>query len=89
MPSLRNIALTAPYMHDGRFRTLDEVLRFYSEGIKRSVTIDSKMEYAHQGGVHLSAGDRSKVIAFLKTLTDSAFIIDPAFSNPFKGKTVR
>lgn len=82
IPSLRNTALTAPYMHDGRFGTLEEVLRFYSEGVRRSVTIDSKMEYAHQGGVRLSVDDQQKVIAFLRTMTDSAFIADPAFGNP-------
>jgi cytochrome c peroxidase len=84
VPSLRNIALTPPYMHDGRFSTLSEVLRFYSEGVKNSATIDSKMEFVHQGGVRLSASEQSKVIAFLKTLTDSAFIKNPAFGDPFK-----
>ena len=84
VPSLRNVALTAPYMHDGRFKSLEEVLHFYSEGLKQSATIDSKMEYAHQGGVHLSTDDQRKVIAFLRTLTDSAFIKAPAFSNPIR-----
>ena len=89
IPSLRNIALTAPYMHDGRFRSLEEVLHFYSEGVRQNATIDAKMEYAHQGGVHLSAYDQHKVIAFLKTLTDSAFIKDPAFGNPFGRKSIQ
>jgi cytochrome c peroxidase len=80
---LRNIALTAPYMHDGRFRTLEQVLDFYSQGLHRSPTVDSKMGFLQQGGVHLSASDKRKVIAFLNTLTDSVFIRDKAFSNPF------
>lgn len=83
IPSLRNAALTAPYMHDGRFATLEEVLDFYSEGVKPSANIDSKMEFAHQNGAHLSAEEKRKMMAFLLTLTDSAFVSDPAFSNPF------
>lgn len=83
IPSLRNVALTAPYMHDGRFKTLEEVLAFYSEGVSLSVNIDSKMGLAHRKGVRLTNDEKRKVIAFLHTLTDSAFITDPAFSNPF------
>lgn len=82
-PSLRNIALTAPYMHDGRFQTLEEVVDFYSEGVSSSINIDSKMQYAHKGGVHLSSEDKKAVIAFLKTLTDSVFISNSKFSDPF------
>lgn len=83
IPSLRNIALTAPYMHDGRFKTLEEVLDFYSEGVKRCVNIDSKMEFAHIGGAHLTSEEKKNIITFLKTLTDSVFISNPEFSNPF------
>jgi cytochrome c peroxidase len=84
VPSLRNLAFTAPYMHDGRFKTLEEVINFYSEGVKPCANIDSKMEYAHQGGVKLSAEDKKKIIAFLLTLSDSSFISNPEFSNPFE-----
>ncbi len=83
IPSLRNIVLTSPYMHDGRFITLEEVINFYSEGVNQCANLDSKMQYAHQKGVKLSALQKKHVIAFLNTLTDSAFITDPAFSNPF------
>ena len=86
VPSLRNLAFTSPYMHDGRFKTLEEVINFYSEGVKPCANIDSKMEYAHQGGVKLTAEDKKKVIAFLMTLSDSAFISDKQFSNPFTDK---
>lgn len=84
IPSLRNIALTAPYMHDGRFKTLAAVLDFYSEGVNQCANIDSKMEFVHQKGAHLSKEEKHKIIAFLYTLTDSSFITDTRFSNPFK-----
>ena len=83
IPSLRNIALTAPYMHDGRFRTLEDVLDFYSEGVNVCANIDSKMGLAHRKGVRLASDEKRKIIRFLHTLTDSAFITDPAFSDPF------
>lgn len=83
IPSLRNLLLTAPYMHDGRFETLEEVLDFYSEGVQPSFNIDSKMGLAHQGGVQLTKIEKAQIIAFLHTLTDSTFIQNPKFSNPF------
>lgn len=82
IPSLRNVALTAPYMHDGRFKTLEEVIDFYSEGVKTNATIDSKMGSHPRGGVHLTAEEKKKLIAFLNTLTDKAFVSDPKFANP-------
>ncbi len=83
IPSLRNVAITAPYMHDGRFATLEEVLDFYSEGVNLSTNIDSKMGLAHKGGVQLTESEKSSIVAFLKTLTDSTFISNPEFANPF------
>lgn len=83
IPSLRNVAVTAPYMHDGRFQTLEAVLDFYSEGVHTSANIDSKMGLAHRGGVHLTPVEKRQVLAFLFTLTDSTFLTDPAFGNPF------
>ncbi len=59
IPSLRNVAVTAPYMHDGRFATLEEVLDFYSEGVHLSANIDSKMGLAHRGGVHLTGEEKA------------------------------
>jgi cytochrome c peroxidase len=84
IPSMRNLAFTAPYMHDGRFKTLEEVLDFYSEHVQQSANLDSKMEFVNRGGAHLTADEKKKIIAFLLTLSDSSFISDPAFSNPFK-----
>lgn len=83
IPSLRNIALTAPYMHDGRFKTLKEVLDFYSEGVHPAANVDAKMAMAHSGGVHLTEDEKYFIISFLSTLTDSVFIKEPAYSNPF------
>lgn len=82
-PTLRNIALTGPYMHDGRYATLEEVIDFYSEGLHESETIDPLMKQAHKGGVQLTAKEKSDLIAFLKCLTDSAFISNPALDSPF------
>lgn len=84
MPSLRNIAITAPYMHDGRFNTLEEVLDFYSNGVHVSANLDPGMAYAHSRGVHLTRSEKDKILAFLHTLTDSVFISDPAFADPFR-----
>jgi cytochrome c peroxidase len=86
IPTLRNLVLTAPYMHDGRFKTLEEVLDFYSEGVKQSPNIDSRMEFVHQHGAHLSPEEKKDIIVFLKTMTDSSLISDPAFSDPFGKK---
>ena len=87
IPSLRNIALTAPYMHDGRFENLAEVLDHYNEHIKSSPTLDPQIPAASNdlNGTSLGLTDQEKedIIAFLKTLTDDAFITNPAHSNPF------
>ena len=84
-PTLRNIALTAPYMHDGRFETLEEVLDHYSEGIKSSPNLDFIIQ-ADFGipGKQLTQTEKEAIIAFLHTLTDTTFINNPAFSNPFE-----
>lgn len=87
-PSLRNIALTAPYMHDGRFETLERVIDHYSHGVHphENVAIafpegaDSKLKTS---GFHLTDSQKAALVAFLKTLTDEKFISDPRFSDPF------
>jgi cytochrome c peroxidase len=81
--SLRNIELTAPYMHDGRFETLEEVLDHYDHDIKISPTVDPALEYSTQTGLMLSAEDMQDIIAFLKTLTDDKLIADERYSDPF------
>lgn len=79
VPTLRNIALTAPYMHDGRFATLDEVIEHYSTGIHQSPTIDPLIEFASQGGVQLDTEQRQLLKTFLMTLTDQQFVTNPDF----------
>lgn len=80
-PSLRNLAFTAPYMHDGRFNTLDEVINHYSEGLQNSPTIDPLMKKVVEGGVQLSALEKSDLKAFLLSLSDHEFIANPDFQN--------
>ncbi|WOD44761.1 cytochrome-c peroxidase [Hwangdonia lutea] len=80
-PSLRNLAFTAPYMHDGRFATLDDVINHYSEGLQNSPTIDPLMKKVAQGGVQLSAQDKADLKAFLLALSDDEFISNPNFLN--------
>ena len=82
-PTLRNIMLTAPYMNDGRYATIEEVIDFYSEGVVWSPTVDPLMKKVHQGGVHLLQEDKDNLIAFLKTLTDTSYLHNPELSNPF------
>ncbi len=78
-PSLRNLEFTAPYMHDGRFATLDEVINHYSEGLKNSSTIDPLMKKVTQGGVGLSELEKADLKAFLLSLSDHEFIDNPKF----------
>src|SRR5690606_11100327 len=82
VPTLRNIACSATYMHDGRFATLDEVIDHYSSGIIQSETIDPMIEFAHMGGVQLDDQEKQLLKAFLLCLSDENFIQDPRFSNP-------
>lgn len=82
VPTLRNVALTAPYMHDGRFSTLEEVVNHYSSGITISPTIDPLIEFASQGGVQLSDLEKGYLIDFLNTMTDYQFINNPEYKDP-------
>lgn len=82
-PTLRNIELTGPYMHDGRYATLEEVVDFYSEGLHASPTADPLMKALPQGGKQLTVQEKSDLIAFLKTLTDTSYIANPALATPF------
>ncbi len=81
-PSLRNLAYTAPYMHDGRFATLDEVINHYSEGLVFSSTIDPLMKTVAQGGVMLSDADKAALKAFLLSLSDPSLATNTAYQNP-------
>jgi cytochrome c peroxidase len=73
VPSLRNVAVTAPYMNDGRLPTLAAVIEHYATGVVRSATLDPNLAKHPDGGVPLSAADKQALVAFLKTLTDRQF----------------
>lgn len=90
VPSLRNIAVTAPYMHDGRFVTLEQVLDHYNHGIKPSATLSPLIVEASNSedpnadiSLSLSEAEQRAIIAFLHTLTDEKFLTNPDHANPF------
>ena len=83
-PTLRNIELTAPYMHDGRFQTLEEVLEHYNQGLHWSPTIDPLMKKIDQGGLLLEPEELQDLLNFLKSFTDESFTTNPEYSNPFE-----
>jgi cytochrome c peroxidase len=85
VPTLRNIELTAPYMHDGRFATLEDVVDHYDQGGVSSSTVDPLMKHvagSANPGLNLTAQDKLDLIAFLRTLTDPDFINNAAYSHP-------
>jgi len=85
VPSLRNIAVRAPYMHDGRFATLREVIDFYDNGVQPHPNLDARLQ--GPGGVplrlNLTPAEKDALEAFLRTLTDDALLTDVKFSDPF------
>jgi cytochrome c peroxidase len=83
-PSLLNIEVSAPYMHDGRFKTLDEVIDHYSDNVNfNSPNLHPLMDH---GGIHLNLTTQQKadLKAYLMSMTDTKFLTNPAYSNPFK-----
>ncbi len=82
-PSLRNIAVTAPYMHDGRFATLREVLEHYNTGVKDSPTADPLLQYNLNPGLGLDDQDIDDLLAFLNTLTDDVYLNNAEYADPF------
>ncbi len=80
-PTLRNIALTAPYMHDGRFKTLEEVVEFYDHGFYRNRNLDVNMMMLPKN--RMSSLQKMQLVAFLKTLSDTSFTKDVRYSSPF------
>lgn len=87
-PNLRNVARTAPYMHDGRFNTLEEVLEHYSHGIQDHPQLDARLrdENGSPMRMNISTQEKQAIIAFLNTTTDYAMLSDEKYSNPFKTK---
>ncbi|KAA5536514.1 c-type cytochrome [Taibaiella lutea] len=82
VPSLRNVAITAPYMHDGRFKTLEQVVGHYNL-VRNSSTLDPSFQQQLPNGLQLSPQDRAALVAFLKTLTDKDLTTNPVYSSPF------
>ncbi len=80
--TLRNIELTGPYMHDGRFATLDEVIEFYSHDVQNSPYINPLMHHVASSGVQLTPNEKADLMAFIKTLKDEEFLTNPSFSRP-------
>jgi len=90
MSSLRNIEKTAPYMHDGRFATLEQVVDHYSTGVVQNVNLGGPLQQPGAPGQppvvrrpNFTAQERAALVAFMKTLTDPVFLADPKFSDPF------
>jgi cytochrome c peroxidase len=81
-PTLRNIELTAPYMHDGRFETLEEVVEHYSSGIRESSNLQVLLR--RPGGLNFSPQEKLALAEFMRALTDTSFINNPAYSDPFE-----
>lgn len=83
-PTLRNVMVTAPYMHDGRFASIDDVLNHYNSGIKESATLDEKVKQAagNKPGIPLTGAEKQALIAFLHTLTDKNFLNNQQLSAP-------
>lgn len=93
-PSLRNIALTAPYMHDGRFETLEEVIEHYDNGIHQSSTLDiliiegsnENQASGEKPELFLTDQEKEDILSFLNMLTDQEFINNPQYSSPFENE---
>ena len=80
VPSLRNVEYTAPYMHDGRFTTLEAVLNFYSDLVENQPNLDPLLKKDGHVGIRMNPSEKQYIIAFLKTLTDQNFITNKAFA---------
>jgi len=78
VPSLRNVAVSSPYMHDGRFWYISQCIRHYRDGIQQSPTLDAALKK----GMQLSERDIADINSFLRTLTDSSFLKNPRYADP-------
>jgi cytochrome c peroxidase len=84
-PSLRNIAIRPPYMHDGRFQTLDQVVEFYDSGVQLNPALDARLRASSTSPkrLNLTQSQRDALVAYLSTLTDQAFLTAPKWASPF------
>ncbi|MFY1045236.1 cytochrome-c peroxidase [Chryseobacterium sp. GP-SGM7] len=80
VPGLRNVEYTAPYMHDGRFYTLDAVLNFYSDNVEDNPNLDPQLKQNNHIGISMNSQEKQFIIQFLKTLSDKNFITNPKFA---------
>ena len=80
VPSLRNLSFTPPYMHDGRFFTIEAVLDHYSNQVQATQNLDPLLQQNTTLGIALSADEKTKLLAFLKTLDDRNFLLDRKLS---------
>ena len=85
-PSLKSVAATGPYMHDGRFPSLERVIEFYDHEVNESRSLDPRLRGPDglPQRLHLSAADKRALVAFLRTLTDASVATDPRFADPFR-----
>ncbi len=84
-PSLRNAALTGPYMHDGRFATLAEVIDHYDHGVRAGPALDARLEQdGRPRRLNLSEADKAALVAFMVALNDPGFVADERFADPFR-----
>lgn len=84
-PSLKNVASSAQFMHDGRFSSLEEVVEFYNSGIQNGPALDNRLRTPNGQPIrmNLTQTEKNALVAFMRTLTDENIIVDPKFSNPF------
>jgi cytochrome c peroxidase len=87
-PSLRNVAIHPPYMHDGRFKTLAEVVEFYDHGIQDNPHLDARLRSPNGAPqrLHLSKAQQDALVAYMATFTDQEFLRDARFSDPFAAR---
>ena len=89
VPSLRNVGYTAPYMHDGRYHTLNEVLDHYTDSVQKLGTLDPLLIRADgRTGLSLTSSEKQSIIAFLRTLSDEQFISNPKLADPGIGNAL-
>lgn len=87
VPSLRNVEVTGPFMHDGRFATLEQVVEHYNSGVQNHPALDNRLKVRGTNTVkrlNLTAAEKTALVAFLKSLTDNTFLTDQKFADPFK-----
>ena len=86
IPSLRNLTVTGPYMHDGRFETIEEVVDFYNDGVQAHPNLNPELKDSNGDPIklNLTNDEKEALVDFLHTLTDNNFLTDPIYSDPFK-----